>query len=206
MDDPGEEGVDIGSEASTALLNSLPQDKKASVETFVTVTRCRSVEEAIDKLESVGWNLERAVDLYISGESFPITRPPVNSENGVHGASTPPQQETDTSLTAQTGGSTTLSRSHPSSLFQMTVSFFLAPLRALLKAAASLLRLLFVGPRSLNRPRIEVARRAAIEFAQQFESEYGSIHPTFFQGCFLDALNHAKRQFKVSCLTTEHFS
>jgi hypothetical protein len=189
----GEESLEP--EVNSALLNSLPQDKKDSVETFITVTRCNSVEEAIDKLESVGWNLERAVDLHLSGESFPVARDSMNgSENGLSEATRVPQQ--GAGVVVDSGGPRNSSSSRPSTLFQMTVSFFLAPLRALIKAAASLLRLLFLGPRSVSRPRIEVARRAAREFAQQFESEYGSIHPTFFQGCFLDALNYAKQQFK----------
>ncbi|GJQ15362.1 hypothetical protein GpartN1_g7153.t1 [Galdieria partita] len=189
-------GENLETEANTALLDSLPQDKKEFVETFMSVTRCQSVEEAVDRLESVGWNLERAVDLHISGESFPVTRPSSSSQNGLQNDSIRSQQEAGVGVISQTGVHTTSSSSRPSTLFQMTISFFLAPLRALLKAAASLLRLLFVGPRSVSRPRIEVARRAAREFAQQFESEYGSIHPTFFQGCFLDALNYAKQQFK----------
>eukprot|EP00871_Galdieria_phlegrea_P003928 jgi/Galph1/4536/GphlegSOOS_G3183.1 len=162
-------GDELGGEPAGSVLDNLPQSKKDSVETFRTVTQCESIQEAIEKLESVDWNLDRAVDMYLSGESFPGARQASVAENGFTGIEGT-TSEVDSPLVPTTRRQTGFT-SQASTLFQMTVSFFLAPIKALLKAASSLLRLFFVGPQSIGRPRIEVARQATRDFVQQFETK-----------------------------------
>lgn len=69
------------------------------------------------------------------------------------------------------------------------------PLRFTLASISSLLlliyRIVYPGPRRLTDPLEDV-----LQFIREYEAEYGTQHPSFFQGSYSQALSHAKTELK----------
>uniref|UniRef100_A0A7S0ZCT7 UBX domain-containing protein n=1 Tax=Timspurckia oligopyrenoides TaxID=708627 RepID=A0A7S0ZCT7_9RHOD len=192
-------------------IESLDSSQREKLDTFLAVTNLDSQVDGFRRLNACGWDLNAAVDAFLSGAAPPpsaslTSAQPVHRNHPQHSQLQNPQPATTSSNV-----NSTHDQSNPSNVFRHMLRFLFVPLRAawslLSIVAQRILNYLGLQPPLLTSPE---GRSAAADFAHQFALQFGNESSTtdansagasitqlvFFTGLFQEALRRASREFR----------
>ncbi|CAL4083874.1 unnamed protein product, partial [Meganyctiphanes norvegica] len=159
-------------------------------------------------LENHGWDLEAAVQYHLAARDSPTDAPPtmnavddedISGDGWVSGGGAEVGTRNGDIHTFQMGGRVSGNNGTVVPLhtrfFNWSCFLLLWPVRFTYSTLTTLFsficHIINPFPRRLGDP-----LRDVLSFFEEYESEYGSQHPSFFQGTYSQALSHAKSQLK----------
>lgn len=183
----------------------LSPERQEQIATFRAVTNLPDDDTAAAHLAASGWNLQAAVDAFLSGAATPApssARAPAHTD-GLAGPS-PASPAVEAAVAAAAAAPAPRTRSHRQPLTSSPppawLAHLLAPLRAAWRALRSIAHI-FMGLVGGHARAIEAAPGSSYtqRFLSYFDARYcmeGAPRPAFLDGGYLDALAAAQRELK----------
>lgn len=162
-------------------------DRNEKIRTLRDVANIDSDEEAKRRLEHVGWDLQQAVEMFLTGREVPLSVSPRDRA--------PQAASGNVTIHRSNGGPDAEQRRSP---WRALLRLLFLPVRAAISLvsfiSSAISRFLGIGQNLVEQ---ESPRDATIRFLSRFEEQYGNQHPPFFRGPYVEALRAAERQYKV---------
>ncbi|XP_078406882.1 FAS-associated factor 2 [Cetorhinus maximus] len=163
----------------------LTQEQTEKLLQFQDLTGIESMDQCRRTLEQHHWNIEAAV------------QDRLNEQEGVPSVFNPPSSRPLQVHTADHRVySYVVSRPQPRGLLGWSYYLIMLPFRFTYYTLLDIFRFAIRFIRPDPRSRVTDPVGDVVAFIQNFEEQYGRIHPVFYQGTYSQALNDAKRELR----------
>ncbi|KAA8498357.1 FAS-associated factor 2-B [Porphyridium purpureum] len=186
-----------------AVPATLVAERAEKLDTFLAVTDSTSRPDAQLRLEAHGWDLNAAVDAFLSGAPPPDASVPAELVQQAHapaqGTAQSGAAHASSAANTATGNGALAPPRQPQQGWQGILRFLCLPFRMAFSfvsfLTSKLLELMGVQPLLTASPE---GRNAAQDFAIKFEASFGNTHARFTRTSLVQALRTAGREYKFA--------
>ncbi|XP_064597373.1 FAS-associated factor 2-like [Liolophura sinensis] len=173
-------------------VGDLSADQTEKLLQFQDLTGIEDIQRCREILQRHNWDIEVAVQ-----DTF-------NEREGAPSVFTPPQRQDPRlppmNLQPSDQRVFTIQGRRPEGFFQWSYFLLLLPFRFLYSTIADIFRFAYRLVRPDPRRIVTDPVGDVVSFIHVFEEQFGTAHPTFYQGTYSQALNDAKRELRFLCV------